>query len=58
MFWLTRRFSWLTTAVLLDGDGGTSFFNFPGNGTSYVADYYSHGFTTVQVAWADAWNDN
>jgi hypothetical protein len=48
----------LGTIVLLDGDGGTSFFN-SGDGTNqYVADYYNHGFTTVQFAWADAWNDN
>ena len=47
------------TVVLLDGDGGTSFFN-SGDGTNqYVDDYYRNGhFTTVQFAWAAAWNDN
>lgn len=49
------------TIVLLDGDGGKNFFR-AGNGTSqYVVDYYNdslHHFTTVQVAWADDWDDN
>jgi hypothetical protein len=46
------------TIVLLSGDGGTSFFNFPNGGSSglgtpsYVNDYYHAGYRTVQVAWS------
>ena len=52
------------TIVLLSADGGTSFFNFPSGGLnglgtpSYVNDYYSAGYITVQVAWAATWWDN
>jgi hypothetical protein len=52
------------TIVLLSGDGGTSFFNFPSGGLnglqgeSYTSDYYNNGYITVQVAWASTWWDN
>src|SRR5690348_5007326 len=44
------------TIVLLSGDGGTSFFNFPsgridGSKPTYAWDYYKAGFRVIQVAW-------
>lgn len=54
--------------ILLSGDGGTNFFNFPHGGDtgvageSYAGDYYHSGvnpsYTVAQVAWLSRWNDN
>lgn len=53
--------------ILLSGDGGTNFFNFPFGGDtgvageSYARDYYYNGanpYTIAQVAWLSKWNDN
>ena len=48
----------LGTIVLLDGDGGKSFLTVGEGNSKYVEDYYNASFTTVQVAWADDWDDN